>query len=174
MSGLTGDVETMREVLDAKRATQEQVIHGDVRRFMMRREAENVGDRDDKLKIGDLAFKKRTSFWTGAPRKLQFKVDEDAFEIVSRIATNSFRCVSVIDGRVIVLPGDQLVKTNLPKDKLQTLVAKMSIIRGSEPGQPPPTRARRSADENIDAVARALEISERSLPLLFQQPPGDD
>ena len=102
----------MREVFNAKRAAQDQVLHGDVRRFMMRREAENVGDRYNQLKIGDLAFKKCISFWTGAPRKLQFRVDEDAFEIVSRVATNSFRCVSIVDGRVQLLPGDHLVKTN--------------------------------------------------------------
>ena len=165
----------MREVFNAKRAAQDQVLHGDVRRFMMRREAENVGDKDDRLKIGDFAFKKRTSFWTGAPRKLQFKVDEDAFQVVSRVATNSFRCVSVVDGRVQILPGDHLVKSNLTRDKLQALVAKMSIIRGSESGGPrPSSRTRRSGNGVVDAVATALDYSESSLSLLFHQLFGND
>ena len=168
ISGLMGDVETMREVFNAKRAAQDQVLHGDVRRFMMRREAENVGDRDDRLKISNLAFKKRTSFWTGAPSKLQFRVDEDAFEIVSRVATNSFRCMSIVDGRVQLLPGDHFVKTNLPKDKLQALVAKMLCIRRSESSNAPPSSStRRTANEVLDAVAAALDFLESSLSRLF-------
>ena len=69
ISGLTGDVGTMREVLDAKRANQDQVIHGDVRRFMMRREAENVGDKDDRLKIGDFCLQEKDFLLDGCTTK---------------------------------------------------------------------------------------------------------
>ena len=142
LSGMTGDSKTAKEIARAKEAAQLAVLHHDVRRFCMRRERENPGDKDDKLKIGDLAMKKRTSFWGSVPRKLQFKLDEDAFEIISKIATNSYKCSSIIDGEIAILPGDQLVKTTLTKDQLKALLDRMRRLRESTAHRPcrPSTR----------------------------------
>ena len=129
LSGLTGDSRTAAGVVAAKRAAQDAVLHNDVRRFQMRREKENVGDADDKLKVGQFAFKKRTSFWGSIPRKLQFRLDEDAFEVVGKIATNSFKCVSIVDGETVILPGDQLVRTTLSRDELKALLERMRRLR---------------------------------------------
>ena len=147
LSGLTGDVKTARQVVAAKRAAQEEVLANDVRRFVQRREKEAAGDRDDRLKIGNRVFKKRTVYWTGSPRKLQFKVDENAFEIISKIATNSYKVRSIIDDKIFIFPGDHLVKTLLTSEQLRALVARMALVR--EKAGPAPramTRARPSVD----------------------------
>ena len=147
LSGLTGDSKTARQVADAKRAAQEEVLANDVRRFVQRREKESAGDRDDRLKVGDRVFKKRTVYWTNSPRKLQFKIDEDAFEIISRIATNSYKCRSVINDKVYVWPGDHLVKTLLTSEQLRSLVARMALVRDrTGPVPRVSTRARPSVD----------------------------
>ena len=129
LSGLTGSLPIARQVVAAKRKAQELVLHNDVRRFVQRRDRENPGDADDKLKVGDLVFKKRTSFWGSVPRKLQFRVDEDAFEIVGKLATNSFQCKSVLDGELAIFPGGQLVRTTLKVEELKALLARMKVIR---------------------------------------------
>ena len=147
LSGLTGDSTTARQVADAKRAAQEEVLANDVRRYVQRREKEAAGDRDDRLKVGNRVFKKRTVYWPNSPRKLQFKIDEDAFEIISKIATNSFKCRSVINDRIYVWPGDHLVKTLLTSEQLRSLVARMSLVRNrAGPVPRVSTRARPSVD----------------------------
>ena len=140
LDGLTGDSRTFKHLVDARLAMQDEVLHNDVRRFVQRRDKENPGDRDDKIKVGDYALKKRTSFWSGAPRKLQFKVDEDAFEVVSKLATNSYKCISLMTGDAQILPGEQIVKTKMSREKLQTLVRKMSELRALSNGDPAASR----------------------------------
>ena len=165
LTGLTGDVDTAEEVLKAKKEAQNMVLNNDVRRYLQRREKENPGDRDDRIKVDDFCFKKRTSFWPGAPRKLQFKVDEDAFQVVSKIATNSFKCLSLINNNTVILPGDQLVKTRLPRDDLVGLILKMQAFRGSRTRSgPPSTRSRTAAavpdnrweDITADSITRVF------------------
>ena len=147
------------------------VLHHDVRRFRMRRERENPGDREDKLKIGDLAMKKRTSFWGSVPRKLQFKLDEDAFEIVSKIATNSFKCASIIDGEIAILPGDQLVKSTLTKEQLASLLEKLRRVRESTSQRPdrPSTRFwTRGTQQLTPRILRASPLDRREDGVLSQ------
>ena len=155
LDGLTGDARAFKHLVDARLAMQDEVLHNDVRRFVQRRDKENPGDRDDKIKVGDYALKKRTSFWSGAPRKLQFKVDEDAFEVVSKLATNSYKCVSLMTGDYLILPGEQIVKTKMDREKLKLLVRKMGELRAlsSGGGSAAPTRSSRRRGPPADALA---------------------
>ena len=156
LSGLTGNVLDARRVVALKQQAQETVIHNDVRRFLQRRDRENPGDADDKLRVGDFVFRKRTSFWGSVPRKLQFRVDEDAFKIVGKLATNSFRCSSVLDGELAVFPGGQLVRTTLKEEELKALLARMKVVRESL-NRVPDDRTRRNR-----AVRGARLVSARS------------
>ena len=76
-------------------------------------------------KGGDLCLQ-RTSFPVNAPKKLAFKVLIEAYEVKQRVATNSFRCESLLTGEISVIAGDLLIKTkNLSKDELIALCAEM-------------------------------------------------
>ena len=156
LSGLTGDSKTAKQLVDAKKLAQDAVLRNDVRRFRQRRERENPGDANDKLKIGDLVMKKRTSFWGSIPRKLQWKVDEDAMKIVSKLATNSFKVTSIMSGQNFILPGGQLVKSTLTENGLKALVTRMKRLREGTEHVPerPSTRLNRGRvqAESNDAV----------------------
>ena len=72
----------------------------------------------------------------------------DAFSVESRVATNSFRCRSLIDGEVSILPGDVLIKLkNFDEDSARALCARMQTVieRNASVPEPRVTRARARA-----------------------------
>ena len=140
----------------------DDVIKNDVRRFQQRRERENPLDFTSHLQIGDLCFKKRTSFLQHTPKKIQHRVDNDAYEIVAKLATNSFRCLSLRFGNYAILPGDHLIRTHLSREGVLKILDKIETLRcktnGSE-NDAAITRSRarrpqRIAPIRIDAVFR--------------------
>ena len=93
-------------------------------------------------------MKKRTSWPSSLPRKQGWRVVVDAFAVESRVATNSFRCRSLIDGEISVLPGDVLIKLkNFDEDSARALCARMTTVieRNATVPEPRVTRARARA-----------------------------
>ena len=83
-------------------------------------------DFSRRLRPGDLTLRKRTSFPVGVPRKHAHKITLDGYEIVSRCATNTFLCRSVMTGDEVVLPGDLLCRLrNHDVHSLRRLVESM-------------------------------------------------
>ena len=90
-------------------------------------------DYTSKLKVGSLCLRKRTVFPTQSPRKLCYKVVVNAYRITSKLGTNAWRCVSLIDGGRAILPGDHLVKVSgLTEEELVALCREMEITAAKE------------------------------------------
>ena len=122
-------VNTLGQALQAARLASKQTVLEDVKRYMKRQALTSPTDYSRKLKVGDLCLRKRTSFTASSPRKLAFRLNIDAYKITSKVATNSFRTESIIDGTTAVLPGDVLIKVAaLTETELRKLVEEMEIL----------------------------------------------
>ena len=100
---------TIREVFQSSRAAGHAVLKNAVCQYI-RRKQEESSTRPPRVKIGEFALKKRTVFPTSAPKKLAHRCTIEAFEVMARVATNSFRCVSLVDGSTKIIPGDFLIR----------------------------------------------------------------
>ena len=90
-------------------------------------------DNSAKLRPNDLALKKRTTFPTAAPKKLAYKINIDAYKIDARVATNAYKCTSLITKRQVILPGDQIIKLrNLSEEEVVALVKRMEELAEKE------------------------------------------
>ena len=141
----------LQEMLQASRATEREIVAHKVQNFLKREKNRSPTNYQRRLRVGDFCLKKRTSFHDSTPVKLSFKIKIDGFEIISRIATNSFRCKSVVDDHVEVLPGDLLVKLrNFDRDSLKTLVESMQ--RAANLHNAAPARPNTRASSRVDAI----------------------
>ena len=139
-AGSSGD----GNILRAARLRGRTVVLEEVKRFMRRSPLTSPTDFTNKIKVGELCLKKRTSFPTHSPKKLSYKLVVDAFKVVDKVATNNFRVKSIISGDVIILPGDQLVKVvALDEEELrglcremETTVRRSSVTPSSLAGAP--------------------------------------
>ena len=110
-------------------------------------------------------MKKRTSFPRGAAKKLCAKLVVDAYRILSRVGTNSFRVQSVVDGEISIFPGDHLVRMRghdeasvrrLCEEMERTL--RRSDAHASLPETRSRTRGRPAADEDAN-ISSIMTIS---------------
>ena len=110
-------------------------------------------DAGRRLRAGDYVMKKKSSFPRGAARKMCAKLVVDAFEITSRVATNAFRCKSVISGEETILSGDHLVRLrNYDRESVILLCREMERTQRNTDARAelPRTRARVRIDDNAD------------------------
>ena len=116
------------ELMTSARRAERNVRHFKVSAFLKRQQTESPTNYTRRLRIGDFALKRRTSFPTGSAKKLCFKLNCDGFEIMSRVASNSYRVRSVMDGQTYIYPGDHLVKVRgYDNDSLKRLVTSMIV-----------------------------------------------
>ena len=96
-----------------------------------------------------MCLRKRTSF-ANVVKKTAFKLTIDAYKVAARVATNSYRVKSLIDGATYCLPGDQLIKVNLSETAMIQLVKSMeeSAAKGVPRPSYPRTRGRTALDIN--------------------------
>ena len=114
-----------RKILGAARAAGHESLKFAVLQYM-KRKATELPTKAPKLRVGDLCLRKRSVFPSSAPKKLSHKVNLDGYQIINRVATNSWRCKSVVDGSIYILPGDLLIKVKgFTKESLKSLVAAM-------------------------------------------------
>ena len=120
---------SIRHALVAARDIGRDVLAHDVATYAKRQEKRSPTNYAARLKIGDLAIQKRTSFPTNVPRKLCFKILVDAFEVKSRISTNAYRVESLISGESRVVAGDLLIRMRgLSVAELKELVDDMNRV----------------------------------------------
>ena len=138
----------------AKKAAEDSLIWN-VKAFLKKKEQRSPTDYGRRLKKGDLCLLKRTSFAKGIQPKLAFKLQKNAFEIMDRVGTNTFRCKSILTNEICILPGDLLLITrNQTKDQLLALCAKMEQVatRNEATNSPPLTRRRARAHQTTPSV----------------------
>ena len=120
---------SIKAALSAARAVREEVLEHDVASYAKRQQKTSPTCYASRLKVGDLAIQKRTSYPAHTPRKLAFRVVIDAFEVTARVATNAFRVTSIITGDEQVLAGDLLIKIRgMEKDDLRALCQEMERV----------------------------------------------
>ena len=137
-----------RDITDAVKAARtrgKDALFHEVAAFVRRQGLQSPTDAARRIRVGDVCMKKRTSWPASLPRKQGWRVVVDAFAVESRVATNSFRCRSLVDGEISVLPGDVLIKLkNFDEDSARALCARMTTVieRNATVPEPRVTRAR--------------------------------
>ena len=110
------------QALTAARAASRLTMRLDVINYLKRQIYRSPTNHTAALRRKDLVLRKRTSFSPGSPKKFQFKVQMDGFEILAKIATNSYKIRSVLDGQIIFASGDHLIKVpNFTREDLVRL-----------------------------------------------------
>ena len=101
---------SLKEAVSAARAAGREVLQDEVRQFIKRNENTSPTAYTKRLVKDDLVLKRRTSFPLGSPRKLCHKTSIDCYRVVERVASNSYRVISIIDNSTYIYPGDLLVR----------------------------------------------------------------
>jgi len=133
-------------VLAARRASDLTLV-ADVQRHLKRRTKLSPTDYTRMIKIGELILRKRTSFPKSSPKKLCYKVIFEPFKVLNKVASNSYRCKSLISQSEIIVPGDGIVKLGkLSNQEALALCARMEARAAEEAGSlASPRVTRRSA-----------------------------
>ena len=114
------------DAIKAARIAERETLRFNVSSFLKRSKHASPTNYNRRLKVGDFALRKQTVFPTGSSRKLCFKIRTDGYEITHRVATNLFRCVSVMDGHTELLAGDVLVRVkDFSRERLIQLIRSM-------------------------------------------------
>ena len=150
------------QFVKASRLASRKTVVEDVRRFLRRQKLTSPTDYSRKLKVGDLCLRRRTSFAPSAPKKLQFRLKIEAYEITSKLATNAFHACSLMDNRCVVLPGDVLIKVaSLSKEELRALCREMETIAARSNALSTPISGTDDRGRGVRRSARVRARSER-------------
>ena len=144
-SGRGSGLKTARDAVALAREAEEDALLENVKSFLKRKQTRSPTHFGRRLKVGDLVLRKRTSFTAGSARKMAFKSTKECNEITHRVATNAFRCKSLLDGKISLIPGDHLLKTRgQTKDSLVYLCKRMEeiAVKNEASASPPLTRRR--------------------------------
>ena len=123
-----GTPKSIKDVVDAARSRIDDTLANDVANFLRRQEMRSPTNYSARIRVGDFALKKRTSFPMNSPKKLCHKIVVDAYEVMQRVATNSFRVKSILSGENSIVPGDHLQKVRLTRDKLIQLARELKRV----------------------------------------------
>ena len=80
---------------------------------------------DETLYEGEIVWRKRLNFARNMNAKLQQKIVQ-AFEAVNRVGTGMYRLRNLLNGELVVLPLDQLIRTNLSKPEVLSILAELT------------------------------------------------
>ena len=154
-----------RSLVDSIRASRlagKETLQFDVASFLRRQELRSPTNYSRRLRVGDFALRKRTSWPTSTPWKLGFRVVIDAFRIVARVATNSFRCESIVTNEISILPGDLLVRVRgHDESSLSELVRRMNEA-SQRHTTGPTTAVTRSRSSGISCLFTSIETNNRA------------
>ena len=118
--------QTIRESIKTSQAASRRVLQHNVAQALKREEKTSPANYSRRLKVGDLVLKKKTTFPTHSPKKLAFKVVIQAYKVIARLATNTFRVQSIVDNSLEIQPGDHLIRlTNMSEEQVLKLVRSM-------------------------------------------------
>ena len=164
-------IEALKVAKEASRLT----LRNDIVNALKRQAFRSATNHDSNLRPLDLALRKRTSFQSHSPRKLQYKLHLDAYIIVAKIATNNFRVESLMNGETSFLSGDCLVKVNgFSRESLARLCNAMTEIAEEGATSPiaPRYNLRRRQQPSIDDSQQPLRQQEQPLPPPPPSPPN--
>ncbi len=163
LEDISGAPRSITDAVKAARVRGKDALLHEVAAFVRRQGLRSPTDAGRRIRVGDFCLRKRTSWPSNSPRKQGWRVVIDAFQVVSRIATNSFRCRSVVDQGICVLAGDVLIKLkNFDEQSARALCARMTAAmeRSNTVVEPRMTRARaRAAAENLPRTDRDMSVS---------------
>ena len=163
LEDISGGPKSITDAVKAARLRGKDALLHEVAAFVRRQGLRSPTDAGRRIRCGDICLRKRTSWASNSPRKQGVRVVIDAFEVESRVATNSFRCRSLIDGSVAVMAGDVLVKLkNFTHQSARELCARMTAAmdRAATVPEPRLTRARaRAAEQNSPENVDVTSIS---------------
>ena len=112
--------------LMAARLRSKEVVLEEVKRNIKKAPITSPTDYTNKIKVGQLALKKRSVFPVGAPKKLAFKTLINPLKIVQKVATNSYRCINLFTNEESIVAGDLLIKVSaLDERELKKLCTEM-------------------------------------------------
>ena len=77
---------------------------------------------NERLSKGQIMFRKRQSFSRHQNKKLQLKILE-AYKVESRVGTGMYQLRNLEDNSTIILPCDQLIRTNLNESEAKKLIS---------------------------------------------------
>ena len=109
ISGLSAR-STISDALKAARASGMESLKNDVVQFLKRQPYRSPRNLTAQLQLGDLVLKKKSIFLPSAPKKLQFKIAIQAFEVIGKLASNAFKVKDLKSGEISLLSGDVLIR----------------------------------------------------------------
>ena len=86
------------------------IQYDDVVQFLKRQPYRSPRNLTAQLQLGDLVLKKKSIFLPSAPKKLQFKIAIQAFEVIGKLASNAFKVKDLKSGEISLLSGDVLIR----------------------------------------------------------------
>ena len=158
------------DAVSAARAASRATLINDVKRFLKKNENKSVTDYTKKLKPGTICLRKRTSFPQSSPRKLCYKITFEGYIIISKVATNSFRCKNIKTKEVVVLPGDLLIKIKgLTENEAVDMIDEMERVAAKEAEitRAPNKAGNRRSTRLAARKDRATAVEEPELAALF-------
>ena len=78
----------------------------------------------EALKEGTIVFRKRLTFTRNMNPKLQRKI-ATALKILSRVASGHYRCEDVTTKQILIVPVEQMIRTNLTESQVKEVLRKM-------------------------------------------------
>ena len=112
------------------------------------------------VKVGELVLRRRTSFPQGAPKKLCYKVIFEPFKVINKVASNSYRCKSLINQIEIIVPGDGIVKLGkLSEQEAIALCSRMEARAAKEAASNNTPRVTRQSARGARITSEEGEIS---------------
>ena len=79
----------------------------------------------EALKENAIVFKKRLSFARNMNPKLQNKI-ASGLRIISRVASGHYRAEDLMTGQIVIVPVEQLIRTNLNEAQVKEILGKMN------------------------------------------------
>ena len=121
---------TLKDAITAARTSSRRTLVDEVEQFIKRNELTSPTQFTKRLIPNDIVLKKRTSYPLGSPKKLCHKMTIDAYIVIERVASNSYRVRSLIDNKIYILPGDLLVRLrhHSKEDAIQLVKGMQEIV----------------------------------------------
>ena len=164
------------ELMSARMRSKEVVLE-EVKRSIKKTPITSPTDFTNKIKVGQLALKKRSIFPQGAPKKLAFKTLIQPLKVIQKVATNSYKCINLLTQEESIVAGDLLIKVSALDERglkklcedMEETVRRNAAGRGAFDGpgeedaeEVPVRRSRRIRgqqpeiqDANLDALFRS-------------------
>ena len=168
---IQGVSRSLADAVKAARTAGHATLAVDVASHIRRKQLRSPTNWTRRLKIGDLALRKRTTWPSSTPKKLGWKIVVDAYRVTSRVATNSFRVTSLLTQREFVFPGDILIKVRMKtEEELVELCRRMEEVAERNSARPSRPMTRRSTAEASAAADADASTNDSQISSTLRRP----